>query len=116
MERLDKFLSAAGVGTRSQIKPILKAGRVKVDGIVVKDGRVKIDPAKSEITLDGDILGGKRRMVLMLNKPAGYVTATEDLRDKTVMELLPVGMKHLDLKPVGYGGLAAVYQRRQFAP
>ena len=101
MERLDKFLAQAGAGTRSQVKPILKAGRVKVDGSVVKDGSAKIDPGKNVITLDGEILGGKRRMVLMLNKPAGYVTATEDPRDKTVMELLPPEYRSQDLKPVG---------------
>lgn len=101
MERLDKFLCDSGAGTRSQVKLILKAGRVTVDGKPEKDGSRKIDPAASTITLDGTILGGKRRTVLMLNKPAGYVTATEDPRDKTVMELLPKAYAHLDLKPVG---------------
>ena len=101
MERLDKFLCDSGAGTRSQVKAILKAGRVTVDGKVEKDNGKKIDPARQVITLDGDILGGKRRAVVMLNKPAGFVTATEDPVEKTVMELLPENMKHLDLKPVG---------------
>ena len=101
MERLDKFLCDSGAGTRSQVKLILKAGRVTVDGKVEKDNSKKIDPAKQVITLDGEILGGKRRAVVMLNKPAGFVTATEDPVEKTVMELLPADMKHLDLKPVG---------------
>ena len=101
MERLDKFLCDSGAGTRSQVKVMLKAGRVTVDGKVEKDNGRKIDLAKQVITLDGEILGGKRRAVVMLNKPAGYVTATEDPVDKTVMELLPQDMKHLDLKPVG---------------
>lgn len=101
MERLDKFLCDSGSGTRSQVKLILKAGRVTVDGKVEKDNSKKIDPTKQVITLDGCILGGKRRAVVMLNKPAGYVTATEDPVEKTVMELLPDEMKHLDLKPVG---------------
>ncbi|MBP3683431.1 MAG: rRNA pseudouridine synthase [Oscillospiraceae bacterium] len=101
MERLDKFLCDSGAGTRSQVKLLLKAGRVTVDGKVEKDNGKKIDPAKQVIALDGEILGGKRRVVLMLNKPAGYVTATEDPVEKTVMELLPPEMKHLDLKPVG---------------
>nr|MBQ8243621.1 rRNA pseudouridine synthase [Oscillospiraceae bacterium] len=101
MERLDKFLCDSGAGTRSQVKAILKAGRVAVDGKVEKDNGRKIDPAKQVVTLDGDILGGKRRTVVMLNKPAGYVTATEDPVEKTVMELLPPDMKHLELKPVG---------------
>ena len=101
MERLDKFLCDSGVGTRSQVKVILKSGRVKLNGAPVKDGSLKFDPAQSEITLDGEVLGGKRRVVLMLNKPAGFVTATEDKKDRTVMELLPPQYKHLDLKPVG---------------
>ena len=101
MERLDKFLCDSGAGTRSQVKMILKAGRVAVDGKVEKDNGKKIDPARQVITLDGEVLGGKRRAVVMLNKPAGYVTATEDPVERTVMELLPESMKHLDLKPVG---------------
>ena len=101
MERLDKFLCDSGVGTRSQVKVILKAGRVTVDGMVERDNSRKVDPAKQTIMLDGEVLGGKRRTVVMLNKPAGFVTATEDPVEKTVMELLPGDMKHLDLKPVG---------------
>ena len=101
MERLDKFLAGAGVGTRSQVKPILKAGRVKVDGIIVTDGSVKIDSERSVITVDGQPLGGRRRLVVMLNKPAGYVTSTEDPRDRTVMELLPSEYRDQELKPVG---------------
>ena len=101
MERLDKFLCDSGAGTRSQVKLIMKAGRVRVDGVPQKDGSKKVDPDTQVITLDGERLGGKRRVVLMLNKPAGYVTATEDQKDKTVMELLPEEYAHLDLKPVG---------------
>ena len=101
MDRLDKFLCDSGVGTRSQVKVILKAGRVTVDGKVERDNSRKIDPKTQEIALDGEILGGKRRIVLMLNKPAGYVTATEDATERTVMELLPAEYKHFDLKPVG---------------
>ena len=101
MERLDKFLCDSGAGTRSQVKVLLKAGRVTVDGKVEKDNGKKIDPEKQVIALDGEVLGGKRRVVVMLNKPAGFVTATEDKTDRTVMELLPGEMKHLDLKPVG---------------
>ena len=101
MERLDKFLCDSGVGTRSQVKVILKAGRVQVDGKVEKDNSRKVDPDTQTITLDGEVLGGKRRVVVMLNKPEGFVTATEDKNDRTVMELLPEEMKHLDLKPVG---------------
>lgn len=101
MERLDKFLCDSGVGTRTQVKAILRSGRVTVNGTAERDGSRKIDPAVQTVTLDGETLGGKRRIVAMLNKPAGYVTATEDAHQKTVMELLPQQWKHLDLKPVG---------------
>ena len=101
MERLDKFLCDSGVGTRSQVKAILKSGRVTVDGRPEKDNSRKIDPNTQTICLDGENLSGKRRIVLMLNKPEGFVTATEDKLDRTVMELLSPEYRHLDLKPVG---------------
>ena len=101
MDRLDKFLCDSGVGTRSQVKLILKAGRVTVDGRTERDNGRKIDPDKNVIKLDGEVLGGSRRIVLMLNKPAGFVTATEDATERTVMELLPEAYRYLDLKPVG---------------
>lgn len=101
MERLDKFLCDSGVGTRSQVKLILKAGRVTVDGKVERDNGRKIDPETMAVCLDGERLGGWQRLVVMLNKPAGYVTATEDPVDRTVMELLPAELKNKDLKPVG---------------
>ena len=100
MERLDKFLVAAGAGSRSQVKDILKAGRVTVDGIVERDNSRKIDSANQQVCLDGDVLGGKRFVIAMLNKPAGFVTATED-KQPTVMELLPQELLKQDVKPVG---------------
>ena len=101
MERLDKFLSASGAGSRSQVKELLKAGRVTVDGAVERDPGRKVDPKLQTVALDAAPLGGRRRVVLMLNKPAGYVTATSDVRERTVMELLPPEYKHMDLNPVG---------------
>lgn len=101
MERLDKFLSDSGAGTRSQVKLLLKGGRVTVDGARETDGSRKVDPDRQEVCLDGEKLGGKQRIVLMLNKPAGYVTATWDAREKTVMELLPERYRRGDVSPVG---------------
>ncbi len=101
MERLDKFLCDSGAGTRSQVKAMVKAGRVAVDGRTEKDSSRKVDPKAQTITLDGAVLGGMQRWVVMLNKPAGFVTATEDATEKTVMELLPQQWKYRDLKPVG---------------
>ena len=101
MERLDKFLCDCGAGTRSQVKLILKGGRVTVDGVVQRDNSCKIDPQKQTVLLDGAPLRAVGQVVVMLNKPAGYVTATEDRQEQTVMELLPAEYKFLDLKPVG---------------
>ncbi len=100
MERLDKYLCDCGIGTRSQVKVILKSGRVTVNGKPEKDGGKKVAPTDS-ICLDGEAVGKIGRVVVLLNKPAGYITATEDATQATVMELLPPEMKHWDLKPVG---------------
>lgn len=86
--RLDKLIASTGLVTRSGAKDALKMGRVRVDGTVVKDGSVKVDPDRNRIELDGEpICVGT--VILMLNKPMGYVTSVQDPRDKTVMELLP---------------------------
>lgn len=101
MERLDKFLCDCGVGTRSEVKAILKKGRVTVDGTAVRDNALKIDPETQMICLDGVQVSGIGRIVLMLHKPTGYVTATEDAKEPTVMELLPEKYRKLGLNPVG---------------
>jgi len=99
MERLDKYLCDCIAYTRSQIKQVLKSGRVTVNGVTAKDGSMKIQD--QTVCLDGEVLGKTGTVVLMLNKPAGYVTATEDKTERTVMELIPAQYRHLDLKPVG---------------
>lgn len=101
MERLDKFLCDSGVGSRSQVKQILKAGRVTVDGKPERDASRKIDPAAQSVCVDGTAMSGKRRVVVMLHKPAGFVTATEDKEERTVMELLPPEYRSMELRPVG---------------
>ena len=100
MERLDKFLAQAGCGTRSQVKLLLRSGRVTVDGQVCTDGARKVDDRESRICLDGEAVGAASRALWMMNKPAGYVTATEDPVEKTVMELLPENLRRT-LRPVG---------------
>lgn len=99
MERLDKTLANAGVGTRSAVKALLKAGRVQVNGLVEKDGSRHIDPAKDTLALDGEPIGKPARQVWMLNNPAGCVTATED-PGPTVMGYLPPALR-TSLRPVG---------------
>ena len=101
MERLDKFLCDCGVGTRSQVKTIIKSGRVTVDGVTVKDSSMKFNADTARVELDGEVIQTVGQVVVMLNKPAGFVTATEDPVERTVMELLPPEYKYMDLKPVG---------------
>ena len=99
MERLDKFLCDCGVGTRSQVKQILKTGAVTLDGVPVKDGSLKLDPEKQQVCFHGTNLTKQGRVVLLFNKPAGCVTATEDAEHQTVIDLLPPQYRHLN--PVG---------------
>ncbi len=72
-----------------------------MDGTAVKDGSLKLDPSKQRVFLDGKLLAAVGTVVVMLNKPAGYVTATQDAVEPTVMELLPQDLRGLDVKPVG---------------
>ena len=101
MQRLDKYLCDCGAGTRSSVKLLLKAGRVTLNGVAVKDGSMKIDDQSQTVCLDGEPLRPVGRLVVLLNKPAGDVTATEDAKDPTVMELLPPELRKAELKPVG---------------
>lgn len=101
MQRLDKVLSEAGVASRKELKAIIKAGRVTVDGITAKAPEQKVDETTALICVDGREIRKQRTILLMLHKPAGYVTSTDDPRDRTVMELLPEEYRYLDPKPVG---------------
>lgn len=100
MQRLDRYLSEAGVESRRKIKDIVKAGRVSVNGAVICSPEIKIDENKDEICLDGVCVSpASRRVVLMMHKPAGCVTAARDPDFPTVMEYLPEQFKKL--MPVG---------------
>ena len=99
MQRLDKFLSDSGAASRKELRQIIRAGRVRVGNTVIREPEFKIDEKTAEVFLDGARVGGARRIVLMLHKPAGFVTSTADPRDRTVMELLPV--QYRSLTPVG---------------
>ena len=101
MLRLDKFLSEAGVASRRQLRDIIRSGRVRVDGIAVTDYAFKFDETACQVTLDGEEISAGKQIVVMMNKLAGYITATEDPRKPTVMELLPEEYRKLQLKPIG---------------
>ena len=101
MQRLDKLLSEAGVASRKELKSIIRAGRVTVDGAVVKVPEAKVNEQTADVRVDGQPVGKQRTIILMLHKPAGFVTSTDDPRDRTVMELVPPEYRYLDPKPVG---------------
>ena len=101
MQRLDKYLSDAGVASRRELKDLLRAGAVTVNGAVVRDGAAKLDETADQVCLHGQIVEGLRRVVLLLYKPAGLVTSTDDPRDRTVMDILPERWKKQKVAPVG---------------
>ena len=98
--RLDRLLSQLGVASRSECKGILRAGRVRVNGTAVKDGAASV-PDGAEVTLDGKPLDNRLTRHVMLHKPAGILTAKEDGRQQTVMDILPPVYTSLGCMPVG---------------
>lgn len=101
MKRLDKILSDAGVGGRKEIKDLIRAGRICVDGIPVKKPETKYDETIVTITVDEVPVSTEPFVYYMLHKPEGVVTATEDQAQKTVLELFPDSLKRRGLFPVG---------------
>jgi 16S rRNA pseudouridine516 synthase len=101
MQRLDKILGHMGVGTRSEIKLLVKRGEVLLNGAQVKDSGVKVNVETAEITVSGERIVYREFVYLMMNKPAGVISATEDRRLKTVLDLLPKQYAHYELFPVG---------------
>lgn len=99
MMRLDKFLSEAGVASRKDIKNMIRQGRIAVNGVKAAKPEDKVDENAAQVTVDGVRVSLRGQVVLMLHKPSGFVTSTEDPRDRTVMELLP--QQYQDLFPVG---------------
>jgi len=86
--RLDKFLCEAGAGSRSEVKLLIKKGRVTINGAVAKAPETKVDEKNDQVALDAQPLSYEKFVYYMLHKPAGVVTATRDNHEKTVMELL----------------------------
>ncbi len=100
MMRLDKFLVACDVGSRSQVKNFIKKGLVAIDDVICKDADYKFDENICKVTFQGQPLIYQTFEYYMMNKPQGVVTATRDNHDKTVMDLLNVTRKK-DFFPVG---------------
>ncbi|MED3662510.1 pseudouridine synthase [Ureibacillus sp. FSL K6-8385] len=99
--RLDKLLANSGYGSRKEVKQLLKKEQVTVDGKVVKDPAMHVDPDRQEIYVFGEKLEYKKYIYIMMNKPKGVISATEDLREKTVIDLLSPLLRHYHPFPVG---------------
>lgn len=99
--RIDKFLSEMGIASRAEARAVAKRGGILVDGAAVKDTSRHIDPDSARVTYLGREVVYRRYTYIMLNKPEGYVSATEDARLPVVTELLPEELQRLELFPVG---------------
>lgn len=100
-QRIDKLVASTGLYTRSEVKKLIRAGLVTADGNVVRSGEEKVDPESVTLTAEGRMLTLRRFTWVMMNKPAGLLSATEDRRQKTVLDLLPQELRRQELFPVG---------------
>ena len=101
MERLDKVLAATGRWSRREVKLLVKQGQVRVNGAAASSAEEKLDPETAVITVGGQTVVLQKHTYIMLHKPAGVLSATEDSRQKTVLELLPPELRRRGLSPVG---------------
>lgn len=87
-ERLDKILSSMGYGSRKEVKQYVKDGLVTVNGKLVKNAKEKANPYEDEIVIDGELVEYREFIYIMLNKPQGFVSSTDDYVSRTVLELI----------------------------
>lgn len=100
-QRIDKVLANLGYGSRRDIRKICKDGLVKVDGKIIKDSSLHIDPENNEIIVGNEVVNYREFIYIMMNKPQGVISATEDNRDETVVDLLDESFRPFDVFPVG---------------
>lgn len=101
MERLDKLLAGTGKWSRREVKVLVRQGLVRVDGRLAASAEDKLDPAAAVVTVAGETISLCRFTYVMLHKPAGVLTATEDRKQPTVLDLLPPELRRIGLAPVG---------------
>ena len=99
--RIDKFLSNMGIATRTESSKAARQGGILVNGAAVKKADIHIDPEKDVVTYCGRVIEYRKYTYILMNKPDGVVSATEDGRDKTVIDLLPEELQKLNLFPCG---------------
>lgn len=101
MERLDKLLAGTGKWSRREVKALVRQGLVRVDGRLAASAEDKLDLAAAVVTVAGETISLCRFTYVMLHKPAGVLTATEDRKQPTVLDLLPPELRRIGLAPVG---------------
>ena len=101
MMRIDKMLANIGYGSRKDVKKLLKSGAVKVDGAIIKDAKQHVDPENQFVTVYGEEVEYREFIYLMMNKPPGILSATEDDRQETVVDILQEEDQIFDPFPVG---------------
>ena len=101
MQRLDKILSDAGVASRKELRGLIRSGRVCANGCAATRPEEKFDEMTVELTLDGAPVEKLHTVLLMLHKPAGYVTSTDDPGGPSVLELIPERWRRFGVMPVG---------------
>ncbi len=101
MERLDKVLAGTGRWSRREVKLLVRQGLVRLNGAAAVSAEEKCDPETAVITVNGETVVLRRFTYVLLHKPGGVLTATEDRRQETVMELLPQELRRVGLAPVG---------------
>lgn len=99
--RLDKFLAEVGLGSRKEVKQLIKKGQISVNQKIEKSDKKQIDPEKDQVDYQGEILHYQEFYYYLLHKPAGVVSATEDKHDQTVMDIFSPSDYRSDLFPVG---------------
>lgn len=99
--RLDKFLAEVGLGSRKEVKQLIKKGQISVNQKIEKSDKKQIDPEKDQVDYQGEILHYQEFYYYLLHKPAGVVSATEDKHDQTVMDIFSPTDYRSDLFPVG---------------
>lgn len=99
--RLDKYLSDATAHSRKDIRGLVRRGAISVNGCIARSPDMKVDESVDEVCVNGKVILYRKFIYLMLNKPQGYLSATEDLRDPVVVDLLPEELKHFAPFPVG---------------
>lgn len=99
--RIDRFLSECKVATRRESGAAIRRGQVLLDGVAVKRADTQVDPEKSEVVYCGVPVLYRRYTYVLLNKPDGVVSATEDARERTVLDLLPPEVRKFDMFPCG---------------